>query len=122
MQLPGPGLERPVHWGRISTRYIVHLKPVGGGKGGLKTSLLKKTSVAFSNLEAGKAHKVITRAKNKVARWLRPYAIITLPEVSHRSGGSRIQHRNSPGRGWSGESVRNPPALSLHPHRKEDCP
>ena len=82
MHLPGPVLELrltgtadslTVSWsapesGDVPTRYIVHLKPVGGGKGALKTPKPRKTSVTFSNLEAGRTYKVFVRAKNEVGK------------------------------------------------------
>ena len=63
------------------TRYIVHIKPMGGGKGATRTPKAKKTSVTFGNLEAGQAYKVFVRARNEAGKGPRTYAVITLPDV-----------------------------------------
>lgn len=72
----------PPDTGEAATRYIVNLKPVGGGKGKTKTPKPKKTSVTFTNLEAGQAYKLFVRAKNKAGKGPRTYTIVTLPPAT----------------------------------------
>ncbi len=93
--LPGPVLEMElaaaadgltVSWsapetGDAPTRYIVHIKPVGGGKGATKTPKPGKTSVTFRGVEEGQTYKVFVRAVNEAGKGPRTYAIITLPEL-----------------------------------------
>ena len=95
LRLPGPVLEvqlaatsdsLTVRWnapetGDPPTRYIVHIAPVGGGKGELKTPKAKKTSVTFRGLEAGGTYRIFVRAKNKEGKGPRVRAIVTLPEA-----------------------------------------
>ncbi len=94
-KLPGPVLEvqlaatsdsLTVRWnapetGDPPTRYIVHIAPVGGGKGELKTPKAKKTSVTFRGLEAGETYRIFVRAKNQEGKGPRVKAIVTLPEA-----------------------------------------
>ncbi len=94
-KLPGPVLEvqlaatsdsLTVRWnapetGDPPTRYIVHIAPVGGGKGELKTPKAKKTSVTFRGLEAGETYRIFVRAKNQAGKGPRVKAIVTLPEA-----------------------------------------
>ena len=67
--------------GDATNRYIVHLKPVGGGKGATKRPKAKKTEVTFKNLQAGTAYNVFVRAKNEAGKGPRSQTIITLPDA-----------------------------------------
>ena len=94
-RLPGPVLEvrlsatedsltvswRPPETGGEPTRYIVHIAPVGGGKGETKEPKAKKTSVTFRGLEAGQSYRIFVRAKNEAGKGPRAKARVTLPEA-----------------------------------------
>ncbi len=93
--LPGPVVEvrlaatsdsltvswRPPETGVAPTRYIVHIAPVGGGKGETKEPKAKRTSVTFRGLEAGETYRVFVRAKNAEGKGPRAKARVTLPEA-----------------------------------------
>ena len=66
--------------GHAPTRYIVHIAPVGGGKGETKTIKAKRTSVTFRGLEAGETYRIFVRAKNKEGKGPRAKAMVTMPE------------------------------------------
>ena len=68
--------------GGAPTRYKVHLKPTDGGKGKTKNPKARKTSVTFSNLEAGTTYRLWVRAVNKAGKGGRTHAKITLPSSS----------------------------------------
>ena len=70
---------RPPASGGAPDRYIVNLKPEGGGKGSTKRPKAKKLSVTFRNLESGKTYKVWVRAQNEAGKGERVHASITLP-------------------------------------------
>lgn len=58
-----------VSWGEPATggaptRYKVNLKPVDGGRGKVKNPKAPKTSVTYSNLDAGETYRVWVRALN----------------------------------------------------------
>ena len=63
------------------TRYIVHIAPVGGGKGETKNLKAKRTSVTFRGLEAGETYRIFVRAKNAEGKGPRAKAMVTLPEA-----------------------------------------
>ena len=68
--------------GEAPTRYIVHLRPEGGGTGSGKTKnpKAKKTQVTFKKLKPGTTYNVWVRAQNKAGKGERVTATITLPE------------------------------------------
>ncbi len=70
---------QPPTSGGAPNRYIVHLKPEGGGKGKTKKLKAKKTSTTFRNLESGKTYKVWVRAQNASGKGERVHVSITLP-------------------------------------------
>ena len=69
----------PPTTGDDPTRYIVHLKPRGGGKGWTKTPKARKTKVTFANLEPGTTYRLFVRAQNKAGKGPRTHTRITLP-------------------------------------------
>ena len=69
--------QRPASGG-APNRYIVHLKPEGGGKGKTKNLKAKKTSTTFRNLKSGKTYKIWVRAQNASGKGERVHASITL--------------------------------------------
>lgn len=95
LRLPGPVLEvrlaatedsLKVTWkapetGDAPTRYIVHIAPVGGGRGETKNLKAKRTSVTFRGLEAGETYRIFVRAKNGEGKGPRTKAMVTLPEA-----------------------------------------
>ena len=95
VDLPGPVLNLQlsatadsvtVRWqapesGDAPNRYIVHIKPDGGGKGAVKRPKARKTSVTFRDLEAGRTYQVWVRAQNEAGKGERTHASITLPET-----------------------------------------
>ena len=74
----------PPETGLPPTRYIVHIAPVGGGKGETKTPKAKKTSVTFRGLEAGQTYRIFVRAKNEAGKGHRVKAMVTMPVGPHR--------------------------------------
>ena len=92
--LPGPVLDvrltatedsLKVTWnapetGLPPTRYIVHIAPVGGGKGETKNLKAKRSSVTFRGLEAGRTYRIFVRAKNAEGKGPRVKAMVTLPD------------------------------------------
>ena len=95
VELPGPVINLQltatadtvtVSWqapesGDAPNRYIVQIKPEGGGKGETKRPKAKKTSVTFRGLEAGKTYKVWARAQNDAGKGQRTHASIPLPDA-----------------------------------------
>ena len=73
---------QPPDTGGAPTRYIVHLKAVGGKKGSGKTKnpKAKKTEVTFKNLKPGTTYNVWVRAQNQHGKGDRLSDTITLPE------------------------------------------
>ena len=95
-QLTGASDSVTVNWqapvsGGVPQRYIVNLKPEGGGKGKTKRLKAKKTSVTFKNLEAGRTYKVWVRAQNEAGKGERVHASITLPEEEPEQGDGQQQ-------------------------------
>ena len=94
-ETPGPvtGLEltatadsvtvswQPPEVGEAPARYIVHLRPEGGGTGSGKTKnpKAKKTQVTFKKLKPGVTYNVWVRAQNQAGKGERVSASITLP-------------------------------------------
>ncbi len=70
---------QPPASGGAPNRYIVHLKPEGGGKGETKRPKAKKLSVTFRKLKSGKTYRVWVRAQNAGGKGERVHAGITLP-------------------------------------------
>ncbi len=70
---------QPPASGGAPNRYIIHLKPEGGGKGSTKNPKATKLSVTFRNLESGTTYKVWVRAQNASGKGERVHASITLP-------------------------------------------
>ena len=71
----------PPTTGDAPTRYIVHLKPRGGGKGWTKTLKARRSSVTFTKLEAGTTYRMFIRAKNEAGKGPRTHTRITLPRI-----------------------------------------
>ena len=73
---------QPPEVGEAPTRYIVHLRPEGGGTGSGKTKnpKAKKTQVTFKKLKPGVTYNVWVRAQNKAGKGERVAASISLPE------------------------------------------
>ena len=73
---------QPPEIGEAPTRYIVHLRPEGGGTGSGKTKnpKAKKTQVVFKKLKPGVTYSVWVRAQNQAGKGERVNASITLPE------------------------------------------
>ena len=73
---------QPPEIGEAPTRYIVHLRPEGGGTGSGKTKnpKAKKTQVTFKKLKPGVTYNVWVRAQNQSGKGERVHATITLPE------------------------------------------
>ena len=73
---------QPPEVGEAPTRYIVHLRPEGGGTGSGKTKnpKAKKTKVTFGNLNPGTTYNVWVRAQNQAGKGDRVNDTITLPE------------------------------------------
>ena len=94
-ELPGPvtGLQLAagkksvtVTWqapqsGGAPDRYIVHIKPVGGGDGRTHRPKAGKLTTTFRNLEPGAAYKVWVRAQNDAGKGERTHATVTLPPL-----------------------------------------
>ncbi len=72
---------QPPDGGVAPKRYVVHLRPEGGGTGSGKTKnpKAKKTRVVFDNLDSGATYKVWVRAQSKEGKGDRVSATITLP-------------------------------------------
>ena len=72
---------QPPDGGVAPKRYVVHLRPEGGGTGSGKTKnpKAKKTRVVFNNLDSGTTYKVWVRAQSKEGKGDRVSATITLP-------------------------------------------
>ncbi|WP_419907721.1 fibronectin type III domain-containing protein [Candidatus Poriferisodalis sp.] len=96
-ELPGPGpvtglqlaagkKSVTVTWqapqsGGAPDRYIVHIKPVGGGDGTTHRPKAGKLTTTFRNLEPGTAYKVWVRAQNDAGKGERVHATVTLPPL-----------------------------------------
>ena len=87
---------QPPTSGGAPNRYIVHLKPKGGGKGSTKNPKATKLSVTFRNLESGTTYKVWVRAQNASGKGERVHASITLPSPQQEAQAQEQQPTPSP--------------------------
>ncbi len=95
VELPGPVVDLQlssktdsvtVSWqapesGGAVDRYIVHLKPAGGGNSKNRTVDAGKRTTTFRNLKGGASYMVWVRGQNAGGKGERTHARITLPEL-----------------------------------------
>ncbi len=86
---------QPPASGGAPNRYIVHLKPEGGGKGDTKRPKANKLTVTFRNLESGKTYKVWVRAQNEAGKGERVHASITITLPSPQQEVQQSEERKS---------------------------
>lgn len=68
--------EPPTEGGAVE-RYIVHLKPKGGGKGKTRRPKADRTTVSFGKLEPGTTYRLFVRGQNAAGKGERVYGTIT---------------------------------------------
>lgn len=77
--------------GGAPDNYIVHLKPVAGGKGKIHRPKAGKLTATFKNLKPGMSYRVWVRAKNDVGKGERTYAVFSLPAAPTQNSPSQVQ-------------------------------